>query len=121
MTESTVEIINRAKAKKAITRPLINYDYELVDKRVRKCTDVTKLRKEITDAIKVMVPNARNIKVVEDGYSFDAEKIAAIDLRLLGKEISKNCPELSRKARVYLSSSSKNQHSRQIFKRRKKK
>jgi len=95
------------------------YNYSLVDKDVRACTDVTKFRSNIVRAIKKVSPNAQNIKVVADGYSYESEKLSSGELRVLGRYISRSCAALKDKAIIYKASSAKNQDSHQIFKRTK--
>ena len=104
--------VNKTKAKKSLER----YTYKLVDKKVAACTDVTKFYDIIVRAIKTKAPNARSIQVVKNGYSYKSNKLTPTDLRMIGRAISRNCPELRDKARVYKApSTSKNQTSRQIF------
>jgi len=94
---------------------LEKYNYSLVDKDVRACTDVTKFRSNIVRAIKKVSPNAQNIKVVADGYSYESEKLSSGELRVLGRYISMSCKELKDKAVISIASSSKNQDSHRIF------
>jgi len=113
-----MHLINKGKIMNMYSKTLETYDYGLVSKKVRETTDVAKFSNDIFNAIKAIVPNAQNIKVVKDGYSFGSAGLNATDLRMIGRQISKNCELLCAKARVYKSSSDKNQTSRQIFKRR---
>jgi len=68
---------------------MINYKYRLVNTTCRNEVDLTYYNTSITTAIETVLPNARNIMVLDGHYSFEIrEKASRRQLIKLGQTIT---------------------------------